>query len=129
MLFKNKGSVNDPTKYRCIGLLPHAYKILSLVLLERIHKECNEYLSDWQAGFRPERSCRDNILLLCVLFDQALAQGEELVVTFIDYSAAFDSSVAEPQIPGLQLKGGRRFETNQVNLSCHLYRSKRHRSS
>ena len=33
MLFKNKGSVNDPSKYRCIGLLPHAYKILSLSAL------------------------------------------------------------------------------------------------
>ena len=80
MLFKNKGGVNDPTKYRCIGLLPHAYKILSLVL---INKECGAYLSDWQSGFGPERGCRDNILLLRVLFDQALEMGENLVVTFI----------------------------------------------
>ena len=42
-------------------------------------KECSEYLSDWQAGFRPERGCRDTILLLRVLFDQALDLGEELV--------------------------------------------------
>ena len=91
MLFKGKGSVNDPSKYRCIGLLPHAYKILSLVMLERIAKECADFLSDWQAGFRPERGCRDNVLLLRVLFDQALARGEKLCVTFIDYSAAFDS--------------------------------------
>ena len=67
MLYKNKGSSNDPAKYRCIGLLPHAYKLLSLVMLERIMKECESYLSDWQAGFRPERGCRDNILLLRVL--------------------------------------------------------------
>ena len=91
MLFKNKGSVNDPSKYRCIGLLPHAYKILSLVMLERIMSECSGFLSEWQAGFRPERGCRDNILLLRVLFDQALQRGENLVVTYIDYSAAFDS--------------------------------------
>ena len=91
MLFKGKGSVNDPSKYRCIGLLPHAYKILSLVMLERISKECADFLSDWQAGFRPERGCRDNVLLLRVLFDHVLKQGENLSVTFIDYSAAFDS--------------------------------------
>ena len=91
MLFKQKGSVNDPSKYRCIGLLPHSYKILSLVMLERLQKECGDYLSDWQAGFRPERGCRDNVLLLRVLFDQALAKGKSLYVTFIDYSAAFDS--------------------------------------
>ena len=41
LLFKNKGSVNDPSKYRCIGLLPRTYKILSLVMLERIINECS----------------------------------------------------------------------------------------
>ena len=52
--------------------------------------ECSKFLSEWQAGFRPERGCRDNILLLRVLFDQALQRGENLVITR-DYSAAFDS--------------------------------------
>lgn len=46
LLYKNKGSVNDPKMYRCIGLLPHSYKILSLVMLERIASECSNYLSD-----------------------------------------------------------------------------------
>ena len=46
MLYKNKGSVNDPSKYRYIGLLPHTYKILSLIMLERITKECAKFLSD-----------------------------------------------------------------------------------
>ena len=91
MLFKNKGSMDDPTKYRCIGLLPHAYKILSLVMLERIMGECSHYLSDWQAGFRPERGCRDNILLLRVLYNQMISEDKLLYVTFIDYQAAFDS--------------------------------------
>ena len=29
MLFKNKGSSNNPAKYHCIGLLNHSYKVLS----------------------------------------------------------------------------------------------------
>ena len=91
MLYKNKGSANDPSKYRCIGLLPHAYKILSLIMLERIADECSEYLADWQAGFRPERGCRDNVLLLRVLFDQVIKDDRKLLVTYIDYSAAFDT--------------------------------------
>ena len=91
MLFKNKGSVNDPSKYHCIGLLPHAYKLLSLIMLERIAKECSDFLADWQAGFRPERGCRDNVLLLRILFDQAINDDQKLLVTFIDYSAAFDT--------------------------------------
>ena len=91
MIFKNKDSPDDCSKYRCIGLLPHTYKLLSLVMLERVMSECKQYLSDWQAGFRPERGCRDNILLLRVLFDQIIKDNSKLYVTYIDYSAAFDS--------------------------------------
>lgn len=35
-----------------IGLLNHAYKILSLYILHRLTAETNWFLSDWQAGFR-----------------------------------------------------------------------------
>ena len=91
MLYKNKGSKNDPSKYRCIGLLNHCYKMLSTILLGRIQQETNGFLSDWQAGFRKLRGCRDNILILRTLVEQAMAEGKELALTFIDYSAAFDS--------------------------------------
>ena len=46
MIFKNKGSSNDPTKYRCIGFLNHSYKILSQCFLVRLGKESKRYLSD-----------------------------------------------------------------------------------
>ena len=46
MLFKNKGSSNDPTKYGCIGLLSHAYKTLSQCLLTRLEQETGGFLSD-----------------------------------------------------------------------------------
>ena len=59
MLFKNKGSIDDTTEYRCLVLLlTHAYKVLvllSLVMLERVMAECSEHLSDWQAGDCPKR--------------------------------------------------------------------------
>ena len=64
MLFKNKGTVDDPTKYRCIGLLPHAYKALAIAMLECLTRECKVFLLDWQAGFRAGRGCRDNIFIL-----------------------------------------------------------------
>ena len=63
MLYKNKVSSNDPGKYRCIGLLNHAYKVLSTIILGRITAETQDYLQDWQAGFRQRRGCRDNILI------------------------------------------------------------------
>ena len=91
LIFKNKGSHNDLTKYRAIGLLNHAYKIMSTVLMLRLVKECKKFFSEWQAGFRSERGCRDNTLLLRVLYDRIIGRDQSCIVTFIDYTAAFDS--------------------------------------
>ena len=91
MLYKKKGSHNDCSKYRAIGLLNHAYKIMSVVLLRRLVEECKGFFSEWQAGFRAKRGCRDNLLLLRVLYDQVIARNKKCVITYIDYSAAFDS--------------------------------------
>ena len=91
MMFKNKGSPDDCSKYRALGLLNHAYKIMSVILLKRLVDECAEFLSDWQAGFRSQRGCRDNILLLRVLYDQVINANSKCAVTYIDFSAAFDT--------------------------------------
>ena len=64
MIYKRKGSPNDPSKYRCIGLLNAAYKVLSAVMLQRLTRETDKFLKDWQAGFRPGRGCRDNVMIL-----------------------------------------------------------------
>ena len=91
MLYKGKGSANDPARYRCIALLNHSYKILSRILLKRLLPSSEIFLNDWQAGFRPGRGCRDNITILRALSAHFLELGECLAVTFIDYAAAFDS--------------------------------------
>ena len=77
-------------KYRALGLLNHAYKTLSQCLLARLEQETQGFLSDWQAGFREKRGCRDNIMILRTICEDALERAE-ICVTFIDYSAAFDS--------------------------------------
>ena len=91
MLYKNKGSSNDPSKYRCIALLNHAYKILSKIILARLVVQCGGSLQDWQAGFRPKRGCRDNTFILRTLYRRTLQLGESITVTYIDYSSAFDT--------------------------------------
>ena len=63
---------------------------MTVILLKRIMKECAAFFSDWQAGFRQRRGCRDNILLLRVLYDQVINGDKRCVVTYIDYKAAFD---------------------------------------
>ena len=91
MIFKGKGSSDDCSNYRCIGLLNHAYKIMTVILLQRLVAQCENYFSDWQAGFRQHRGCRDNILLLRIIYDQIIREDSRCIVTFIDFAAAFDS--------------------------------------
>ena len=91
VMIHKKGSPDDCANYRCIGLLNHAYKILTVILLKRLIVECIDFFSDYQAGFRKLRGCRDNILLLRVLYDQVINGDGKCVVTYIDYKAAFDS--------------------------------------
>eukprot|EP01048_Picozoa_sp_COSAG05_P015212 COSAG05_NODE_1808_length_4041_cov_7733.319127_5_plen_178_part_00 len=57
MLYKGKGKTDDRTKYRCICLLNHAYKLLSAVLLRRLVVDCDDWLPESQAGFRKARGC------------------------------------------------------------------------
>ena len=91
MMYKKKGSRDDPTMYRALGLLNHSYKILSVCILNRLVTETDWFLSEWQAGFRSGRGCRDNTLLLRVIYDQYIKGNKKCVITYIDFAAAFDS--------------------------------------
>ena len=50
-----------------------------------------EFLPDSQNGFRKKRGTRDNILILRAIIDKTLKAGEEMMITYIDFKAAFDS--------------------------------------
>ena len=113
LIFKKKGSSEDLTKYRAIGLLNHAYKILSVILLHRLTTECSSFFSDWQAGFRQERGCRDNILLLRVLYDNIINGNSNCVVTYIDYTAAFDT-VSHKYLDSALAKAGASRKTRAI---------------
>ena len=90
MLYKKKER-NDFNNYRAICLLCHAYKLLSAVIAQRLHVEIEPILPDTQAGFRPARGTRDNICILKWTISMILRESRQAVITFIDYTAAFDS--------------------------------------
>ena len=46
MIYKRKGSPDDYSKYRAIGLLNHSYKIMSTILLRRLVEETAAFISE-----------------------------------------------------------------------------------
>ena len=90
MLYKN-GPRDNFGNYRAIGLIFYIYKLFSMLVLHRMQEAVESRLAETHTGFRRERGCRDNVLLLRLLMDAVLRAGKQAVVTFIDYRAAFDT--------------------------------------
>ena len=91
MMIYKKGPRDDVANYRAICLLCHSYKLLSAVIARRLMEVLDGHLPDTQAGFRPARGCRDNVCALRWFIAMVLQEGRNAVITFIDYSAAFDT--------------------------------------
>ena len=88
---KPRHGTSFDTRHNTICLLCHSYKLLSAVVARRLMAVLEDRLPDTQAGFRPARGCRDNVCALRWFINMVLREGRQAVVTFIDYSAAFDT--------------------------------------
>ena len=86
-----KGDLSKCSNYRGIMLLSVPGKTFNRILLERIKKAVDPQLRDQQAGFRPNRSCLDQIATLRIIVEQSLEWNSPLYINFIDYEKAFDS--------------------------------------
>ena len=95
MLFKHKESKDDPSSYRCIALLNHTYKVLSIILLDR--------LLDLSS------------MILRVLCEKMVEMGESIAVVFVDYSTAFDSVSHKFVDPVLKESGA----SPEACVMCH----------
>ena len=56
-----------------------------------MRKKIEMELPDEQAGFRPGRGTADMLVIIQVLIEKVMGIGAQALVTFIDYSKAFDS--------------------------------------
>lgn len=80
-----------PEHYRPIALLSICLKVLERLIYNRIVPNINEIIPIEQAGFRPTRSCCDQVLALTSHIECGFEKNRKTAVAFIDLTAAFDT--------------------------------------
>ena len=86
-----KGDLSLMTNYRGISLMSIAAKVYNKILLNRIRPHVDPLLRSNQAGFRPGRSCAQQIHILRRVMEGFNEYHLPLTVTFVDFKKAFDS--------------------------------------
>lgn len=85
-----KGDKSNPDNYRGISLLDCTYKILSKILYGRIKEQLEQELGEYQGGFRPWRSCAEQIISLKLIMAYYRKRNKPLAIAFIDFKKAYD---------------------------------------
>ena len=79
------------TNYRgCISLLSNAAKAYNIILFNRIRRHVDPVLRKHEGGFRPGRSCAQQIHKLRTIIEGVKEYQIPLTVTFVDFKKAFD---------------------------------------
>jgi len=86
-----KGDRLDCTNYRPITLLNVAYKIFAIILNQRLVDIVESKLSDYQSGFRSNRSTIDNIFMIGKIMEKCYEYNVDIHNICIVYKHAFDS--------------------------------------
>ena len=89
--FPKKGNLGITANYRGITLTAVAGKVYNKMLLNRLKPHLDPLLRNNQNGFRSNRSTTAQILALRRIKEGIKAKNLTAVMTFVDFSKAFDS--------------------------------------
>ena len=86
-----KGNRAYCTNYRAISLTEAPCKVMSRAMLNRLKIKRESTTRENQCGFRPGRGCRDAIFTVRQMQEKYRRYGKQLVLTTLDFKAAFPS--------------------------------------
>ncbi len=92
-IYKNKGSKKMAGNYRPISLTSVVCKTLETIIRNHImgYMTENKFFSDKQFGFLPGRSSTLQLLKVLDIWTQALDEGWDIDIIYMDYMKAFDT--------------------------------------
>ena len=77
--------------FRGISLMSISAKVYDRILLNRFYESIDKLLLPYQAGFRKNRNCLEQILILRRVLEAFYQRQLPLIATFINFQKAFDS--------------------------------------
>jgi len=86
-----KGDQTECSNWQGITLLSVPGKVFARILLNRMKDTVHQLLRQQQAGFRPGRSCMDQIFLLRQMIEKVSAGQRPEILNFVDFRKAFDN--------------------------------------
>lgn len=113
-----KGDLELCCNWRGITLQNIINKLISQIILNRMTPALEPKIRREQAGFRPLRSCIDQINTLRVIIEQSIEWRSPLFLMFIDFERAFDSIDHKAIWKVLRERG---VPTKVVNIIAELY--------
>ena len=92
LLYKQRGSKNDPSNYRPVSLLHAVGKLLDSIVTDRLlhFLTKNNLLSVHQHGFLPRRSTVTQLTYVVEKWMRAMDSKECNMAVFMDFMKAFD---------------------------------------
>ncbi|XP_063613390.1 uncharacterized protein LOC134786664 [Penaeus indicus] len=111
---------NDQVTAEIISMVEriHSSKILLKIIAKRMASKLNEEIAKEQAGFRPGKGTRDQIMNLKMILEKNRERGLDGFLCFINYSKAFDTVAHDNLWNNMYTMG---FPTHIILLLKSLY--------
>ena len=100
-----KGNLTDCDNWRGVTLLSIPGKVYCQMILNRLRDVVDSKLREEQAGFRPKRSCAEQIFILRRIIEKCNEYQVPIAISYIDFSKAFDS-IHRPSLSKVLLSYG-----------------------
>jgi len=90
-LLKPGNPAVNPNSYRPVALLSVFSKLMERIILKKIYHVIEPHIPIHQAGFRPNRSCCDQVLALTSCIEKGYHDKNKSGAAFINLSVAYDT--------------------------------------